>query len=96
MSGNIALNEQHSILMHLLSGSSFTSYPDSSFGLLFSRRSCEYVHLVRRMTVLAKDETTCYEKQANYMSVCAQKLKKQAKNKQEVFFMMQKKIILSF
>lgn len=74
--------------MHLLSGSSFTSYPDSSFGLLFCRRSCEYVHLVRRMTVLAEDETTCYEKQANYMSVCARKLEKQTKNKQEIVFKM--------
>lgn len=64
------------------------AHPSHRILLLFCRRSCEYVHLVRRMTVLAEDETTCYEKQANYMSVCARKLEKQTKNKQEIVFKM--------
>lgn len=64
----------------------------SSFGLLSCRSSCVYVHLVRRVTVLAEDEATCYEEQANYMSIPARKhtQKKQTKNKQEIFFKIQK------
>lgn len=43
---------------HLLSGAILSSHPGlSSFGQLFGGSSCEYVHLVRRLTVLADGDT---------------------------------------